>query len=98
MKRKFPEVLLQRNQIQRYEVYKAGIFSCDEAGVEMQFVAGKMANLVQQLEGFVVLLCPVYHRTTRCFHATLGRSHQEVIVRHQYGKRGGSLKNSRTEK
>ncbi|GAV05716.1 hypothetical protein RvY_15805-2 [Ramazzottius varieornatus] len=58
MKRKFPEVLLQRNQIQRYEVYKAGIFSCDEAGVEMQFVAGKMANLVQQLEGFVVLLCP----------------------------------------
>lgn len=57
MKRKFPEVLLQRNQIHRYEVYKPGIFSCDEAGVEMQFVAGKMANLVQQLEGFVVLLC-----------------------------------------
>ena len=57
MKRKFPEVLTQRNQIQRYEIYKAGIFSCDEAGVEMQFVAGQMANLIQQLDGFVVLLC-----------------------------------------
>ncbi|OWA51741.1 hypothetical protein BV898_16211 [Hypsibius exemplaris] len=58
VKRLYPEALQVWNTIRRFQVSLPGIFPCDAASVEMHAVAGRMSSMLEQLEGFTILLAP----------------------------------------
>ncbi|OWA51740.1 hypothetical protein BV898_16211 [Hypsibius exemplaris] len=73
VKRLYPEALQVWNTIRRFQVSLPGIFPCDAASVEMHAVAGRMSSMLEQLEGFTILLAPEWNIPLLASSASDGR-------------------------